>query len=103
MASVIDDPNGRKRILFAGADRKRHAIRLGKASVKQADAFKVKVRWSSWFPRQSWRIRPTMKRAAGLPLLTTRCTPASRPWVWRDPDNRAGQRFGNFSTLSLRT
>src|SRR5687768_15912931 len=43
MASVVDDPNGRKRILFIGADGKRRAIRLGKATAKQADAFKVKV------------------------------------------------------------
>jgi integrase len=43
MASVVDDPNGRKRILFVGSDGKRRAIRLGKVSAKQADAFKVKV------------------------------------------------------------
>ena len=43
MASVVNDPNGRKRILFIGSDGKRRAIRLGKASMKQAEAFKVKV------------------------------------------------------------
>ena len=43
MASISDDPNGRKRILFVGADGKRRPIRLGKASVRQAEAFKVKL------------------------------------------------------------
>lgn len=43
MASVSDDPNGRKRILFIGADGKRRPIRLGKISAKQADAVKLRV------------------------------------------------------------
>ncbi len=43
MASVIADPNGRKRILFVASDGSRKAIRLGKATAKQADAFKVRV------------------------------------------------------------
>src|SRR5258706_13246429 len=43
MASIANDPNGRKRILFIGADGKRRAIRLGKASVRLVEAFNVKV------------------------------------------------------------
>ena len=43
MASVCNDPGGRKRILFIGPDGERRAVRLGKASVKQAEAFKVRV------------------------------------------------------------
>jgi len=43
MASTGKDPNGRKRILFVDADGSRKTIRLGKASQKQADAFKVKL------------------------------------------------------------
>ena len=43
MASIASDPNGRKRILFVGPDGIRRPIRLGKASMKQAEAFKVKV------------------------------------------------------------
>lgn len=43
MASITSDPNGRKRILFVGPDGFRRPIRLGKASMKQAEAFKVKV------------------------------------------------------------
>src|SRR5918997_1013302 len=43
MASIVDDPNGRKRILFVGSDGKRRAVRLGKATMKQAEAFKGKV------------------------------------------------------------
>jgi integrase len=43
MASVVNDPNGRKRILFIGADGKRRAIRLGKATLKRAERFKDHV------------------------------------------------------------
>ena len=43
MASISNDPNGRRRILFVGADGKRRAIRLGKVSLRYAEAAKVKV------------------------------------------------------------
>jgi len=43
MASICDDGNGLKRILFVGIDGKRRAVRIGKASMKQAEAFKVKI------------------------------------------------------------
>jgi integrase len=43
MASVISDPNGRKRIQFTAGDGSRRTIRLGKATVKQAEAIKVKI------------------------------------------------------------
>jgi Phage integrase SAM-like domain len=43
MASIVDDPNGRKRIQFVAGDGSRKAIRLGKVTTKQAEAFKVKV------------------------------------------------------------
>jgi hypothetical protein len=43
MASIGSDPNGFKRILFVAPDGKRKTIRLGKATMKQATAFKVKV------------------------------------------------------------
>jgi hypothetical protein len=42
MASIVKDPNGHKRVLFV-SDGKRKAIRLGKATMKQVAAFKVKV------------------------------------------------------------
>ena len=42
MASIGKDPNGFKRVLFLSGG-KRKTIRLGKASMKQAEAFKVKV------------------------------------------------------------
>lgn len=37
MASVSNDPNGLKRVFFKGLDGKRHPIRLGKCSEKDAD------------------------------------------------------------------
>lgn len=43
MASIGNDPNGRKRILFVAGDATRRTIRLGKATMKQAEGFKVKV------------------------------------------------------------
>jgi integrase len=43
MASIGNDPNGHKRILFVAPDGKRKTIRLGKVTMKQATAFKVKV------------------------------------------------------------
>jgi hypothetical protein len=43
MASIGTEPNGHRRILFVARDGKRKTIRLGKASMKQAQAFKVKL------------------------------------------------------------
>ena len=43
MASVIREPNGRKRIEFMNTDGSRPRIRLGEASKSQAEAVKVKV------------------------------------------------------------
>jgi integrase len=43
MAIIGSDPNGFKRILFVAGDGKRKTIRLGKATNKQAETFKVKV------------------------------------------------------------
>ena len=43
MASINNEPNGRKTIQFVRADGKRPKIRLGKTSRKAAEAFKVKV------------------------------------------------------------
>ena len=41
MASVISDPNGRKRIQFVASDGSRRTLRLGKATVKQADTVRT--------------------------------------------------------------
>jgi len=43
MASVISDPNGRKRIQFVADGGSRRTIRLGKATMRQAEAVKVKI------------------------------------------------------------
>lgn len=42
MASIVSDPNGRKRIMFQGLDG-RQGISLGKMSKSQAEAVKVRV------------------------------------------------------------
>ncbi|MDY3552788.1 hypothetical protein R5W24_001877 [Gemmata sp. JC717] len=38
MASIVDDPNGRRRILFVGSESKRRTIRLGKIDRKSAES-----------------------------------------------------------------
>ena len=38
MASIVNDPNGRKRILFVAPDGKRKTIRLGKIDRKSAES-----------------------------------------------------------------
>ncbi|HUT45260.1 MAG TPA: hypothetical protein VMX36_03205 [Sedimentisphaerales bacterium] len=43
MASVIRDPNSRKRIQFVAGDGSRKTIRLGKATMRQAEAIKPKI------------------------------------------------------------
>jgi len=43
MASIANDPNGRRRILFIDADGKRKPIRLGKVSIRYAESVKSKV------------------------------------------------------------
>lgn len=43
MASIGNDSNGRKRILFISPDGKRKTIRLGRADLKQATAAKLKI------------------------------------------------------------
>lgn len=43
MASVSNDPGGRRRILFVDAERKRRCIRLGKVTAKQAETVRLHV------------------------------------------------------------
>jgi len=43
VASVSNDGDGRRRLLFVGANGKRKAVRLGKVSTRQAEAVKVKI------------------------------------------------------------
>lgn len=38
MASIIDDPNGRRRIQFVAPDESRKTIRLGKTDRKSAES-----------------------------------------------------------------
>ena len=43
MASVANDPNGTRRILFVNRDNERKAIRLGKCPERTADAIRIRV------------------------------------------------------------
>ena len=43
MASIVNDPNGRRRVQFEGVDGKRRTLRLGKVSAKDAGAVLLHV------------------------------------------------------------
>ena len=43
MASIGKEPNGRKRILFVAEDGSRKTVRIGKASMKQAETFRIRL------------------------------------------------------------
>ncbi len=43
MASIANDPGGRRRVLFVAPDGKRPTIRLGKVSQRAAEAVKFRV------------------------------------------------------------
>ena len=43
MASISNDPNGRRRIQFLNTDGQRKTIRLGKVSLRHAESVKVKI------------------------------------------------------------
>lgn len=43
MASIGKDKGGRKRVLFVAEDGSRKTVRLGKCSLRQAEAFKVRL------------------------------------------------------------
>lgn len=43
MASLANDPGGRRRILFIDADGGRKSLRLGKISRRQAESVKLRI------------------------------------------------------------
>jgi hypothetical protein len=43
MASIANDPNGKRRILFVAPDKKRKTIRLGKVSQRAAETVRMRV------------------------------------------------------------
>jgi len=43
MASIIRDKNGRKRIGFTASDGSRKSLRLGKATLRQAEQVKLRI------------------------------------------------------------
>ena len=45
MASIGNDPNGRRRIVFVAPDQKRKTIRLGEVSKREAEQVKLRVEW----------------------------------------------------------
>lgn len=43
MASISSDPNGRKRIQFINCNGERQVVRLGKMSIKDAEAIRTRI------------------------------------------------------------
>ncbi|MHC4563837.1 MAG: hypothetical protein ACYS8X_13845 [Planctomycetota bacterium] len=81
MASVISDPSGRKRIQFVAGDGTRKTIRLGKATVRQAEAIKVKVEQLALTATGVTGVIDD-ETGNGWPVWTNPCTTSSRPWGW---------------------
>jgi hypothetical protein len=79
MASIVDDPKGRKRILFVAGDGSRKALRLGKATMKQAEAFKVKVE-ALIGGAIAGVVDDEVSR--WVRVLMTRCMESWRQWGW---------------------
>ena len=68
MASIARDPKGKKRILFMVGDGSRKTIRLGKTSLKQAEAFKIRLEDLISTQRQNGSLsNATASWVAGLP------------------------------------
>ena len=79
MASISDDGNGRKRILFIDGSGDRKAIRLGKMSVRMAE--KIKIMVEALNAAKITNCSRIGKRRHGLRTSATICT---RSWRRRD-------------------
>ena len=112
MASIARDPNGRKRILFVGADGKRRPIRLGKVSMKEAAVFKIRVErlvsaaiighspddeTSRWLSRLDDTMR---KRLAAVGLATERQSLSLGEWLDKYVDGRTDLKHESQRKLS---
>ena len=45
MTSISNDPNGRRRVLFINAKGDRNTVRLGKVSLRYAQAVRIKIEY----------------------------------------------------------
>lgn len=71
MASLVRDPGGRKRLCFFGLDGMRKALRLGRCTVQQAQAFKLRIESLIAAGLQNSPIDPDLARWVGeLPEAT---------------------------------
>src|SRR5581483_5339096 len=64
MASIANDPNGYRRILFMAADGRRKTVRLGKVSDRDAERIKDKVEQLNAAARAN--LKPSGKLAEWL-------------------------------------
>ena len=113
MATIGNDPNGRKRVLFFDVDGKRKTIRLGKVSKRQAETIKTRVELliaakitgtapddetSRWIADCDERLRDKLA-AVGLIDVPTRFTLA----VFLDSHLAKRQSLVDVGKLSART
>ena len=78
MASIINDPNGLKRIQFVGGDGTRKAIQLGKVDRKNAEAFRMRV--EKIIAAAKVDGAPDDETSRGSHLATIRCMRGWQPW-----------------------
>ncbi len=110
MASVVDDPNGRRRILFVAPNQKRKTIRLGKIDRKSADSICRHVEHllaskingqplprdtAAWLTEVGSALKDKLA-AVGLVAVEQRLTAGEHLKGWL-----AGKRDGGYKPASL--
>src|SRR5215216_1945769 len=106
MASIVNDPNGRRRILFVAPDESRKTIRLGKCDRKSAEAIARHVEallaakiggqpvprdTSAWLAGIGTRLRDRLA-AAGLVEAVQRLTVGEYLTSWLAGKKSAGHK-----------
>jgi integrase len=104
MASIITDPNGRKRIQFINGNGQRKQIRLGRATMKQAQEVKLRVEYlvlgqhdpdtSRWVEKCTDRLH---EKLANVGLVRPRESTVLGPFL----ENYLQSRRGDLKSSSL--
>ena len=79
MASICNDPNGRRRILFLNARGERKTTRLGKAQRRFAESVKIKI--EDLVNASIAGHAPRMKQATGWRIWKMIFTRSCRVWA----------------------
>ncbi len=109
MASIISEPAGRKRIQFFNGDGQRKSVRLGKATMKQAEAIKLRIEHlvlgqvdpetTRWLESCSDRLHAKIAKTG---LVKPRESTLLGPWLDRYIQSRKGDlKDGCITNLEL--